>query len=218
MFIHMRAIDPDAKQAALLDAATELFAERTYAGTAVPLVAQRAGIALGTVYRFFPSKQALANSVYQRAKSALAASAIPNNAAVSVEDEFRGWWAGLLAFARDQPAALSFLETQDHEQYLDEKSRAVASALDRAAATFVRRAQTEGAMRAGAPEVIVAMVFGAFVGLHKLEEERGRTLTSQQHRLAADAAWALVAADRTPHPQPTRHRRSSRTQRSDRIS
>ena len=57
---------------AILDAALHLFTERTFAACPVPLVAERAGVATGTIYRYFPSKEALVNEVYRRWNKVLA--------------------------------------------------------------------------------------------------------------------------------------------------
>ncbi|WP_026870268.1 TetR/AcrR family transcriptional regulator [Inquilinus limosus] len=47
--------------AALLRAATAVFAERGYEATTMTEVAARAGAAIGSLYQFFPSKEALAD-------------------------------------------------------------------------------------------------------------------------------------------------------------
>ena len=52
----MKALD---KQQALIEAATRLFAEKGYAATNVQEIAQEAGVATGTFYLYFPSKEAL---------------------------------------------------------------------------------------------------------------------------------------------------------------
>ena len=44
----------------------ELFTERGFHGTAMPLVAERAGVAAGTIYRYFDSKEALVDAVFQK--------------------------------------------------------------------------------------------------------------------------------------------------------
>ena len=62
---------PTDKREAILDAALHLFTERTFAACPVPLVAERAGVATGTIYRYFPSKEALVNEVYRRWKGEL---------------------------------------------------------------------------------------------------------------------------------------------------
>ena len=46
-----------AKREAILRAALELFAERTFDGTPVPLIAERADVGAGTIYRYFASKE-----------------------------------------------------------------------------------------------------------------------------------------------------------------
>ena len=58
-----------AKQAAtrerILDAARQLLSEGGYAAVQVAVVAQRAGVATGTVYRYFPSKGELFAEVFR---------------------------------------------------------------------------------------------------------------------------------------------------------
>lgn len=55
----------DGQHAALVAAATELIAEGGYAACGVAAVASRAQVATGTVYRHFPSKNALAEEVFR---------------------------------------------------------------------------------------------------------------------------------------------------------
>src|ERR1035437_2808422 len=43
----------DDKREAILGAALELFAERGFHGTAVPQIADKAGVGAGTIYRYF---------------------------------------------------------------------------------------------------------------------------------------------------------------------
>src|SRR5687767_3057624 len=62
----------------VLDAALEMFAERGFHGATMPEIAARAGIATGTIYRHFASKEALVNQLYQQHKRALAAALLEN--------------------------------------------------------------------------------------------------------------------------------------------
>ena len=159
---------PPDKREAILDAALALFSERTFEGTAVPLIAERAGVAAGTIYRYFADKEDLVNAVYQRAKTGMRdaiLAEIPEGAAPRVA--FHHIWRGLWRFAATQPDSFGFLETHHHQPYLNDASHAIAGEIDAAVTAFVRGAQAAGAMRDAPPQMLVAIVFGAFVGLVK---------------------------------------------------
>jgi len=49
----------------ILQAALELFAERQYDGTTVPMIADKAQVGAGTIYRYFESKEVLVNELFQ---------------------------------------------------------------------------------------------------------------------------------------------------------
>src|SRR5712692_1439339 len=90
---------PADKREAILDAALELFAERTFEGTPVPLIAERAGVAAGTIYRYFDGKEALVNALYRRCKGDLRsvlAEAIASG--TTHEERFRLMWRGQWQF------------------------------------------------------------------------------------------------------------------------
>ncbi len=65
------ALSPQRRQgqervAALLEAAATVIAEKGYDGTTMAEVAARAGAQIGSLYRFFPSKDVLANALVER--------------------------------------------------------------------------------------------------------------------------------------------------------
>src|SRR5947209_7032213 len=57
-----RPVDPELwarRQEEILDAATELFARHGYSGTDTQVLADKLQVGKGTLYRYFPTKQAL---------------------------------------------------------------------------------------------------------------------------------------------------------------
>jgi len=52
--------------AELLDAGARLFADKGYDATTMTEIAQRAGASIGSLYQFFPSKEALAEALFSR--------------------------------------------------------------------------------------------------------------------------------------------------------
>jgi len=183
------------KREAILTAALELFNERSFNGTPMPLVAQRAGVGAGTIYRYFDSKEALGNAVFRACKTALQRQLVERwRAGLTPREAFRALWRGLWEFSRDNPAAFQFLETHNHASYLDAESIATSEAMFVSICDFVRHGQSAGALRDGDPAVLIAMAFGAFIGLVK-ESEAGRfALTESVVAAAEELAWKMLRA------------------------
>ena len=182
------------KRQAVLDAALELFNERTYGGTPMPMIAERAGVGAGTIYRYFPSKESLVNAVYRECKLSLQQYLIAAVGDASApRDQFRGLWRGLWQFSQERPMALRFLETHHHRSYLDRASRQVSDAAFTAITEVIRRAQAAGAIRCGKPEVLIALAFGAFVGLLKEADEGRFKADTPLLNQAEQAIWDMLA-------------------------
>jgi TetR/AcrR family transcriptional regulator, repressor of fatR-cypB operon len=177
----------------LLDAALEVFTEHTYAGAAVPMVAERAGIAVGTIYRHFPGKQALGNAVYQRWKRRLQERLTARPDEGTTREAYGHMWKVLRDFAAEHPAAFAFLEYQQHAGYLDPESVSLTERSTALAIGMVTRGQERREVRAGDPIVLVALAYGAFIGLSKAQWS-GAVVSEADFAAAEDAVWDLLRA------------------------
>jgi TetR/AcrR family transcriptional regulator, repressor of fatR-cypB operon len=177
---------------AVLEAALAAFTEHTYGGTRVAQVAERAGVAVGSIYRHFPSKEALGNAVYRQWKGRLleylTRDAPPDE---PVRETFGRMWRALLAFAVDHPEAFGFLECQQHEAYLDADSTALSGGVEAVGADLIKQGQRTGEIRAGDPTVLLALVYGAFVGICK-RHLAGPPLDAAELDAAEAAVWDLL--------------------------
>jgi TetR/AcrR family fatty acid metabolism transcriptional regulator len=95
-----------AKRERILDAAVLEIARRGYYGTTVATIASRAGVADGTIYLYFQSKEEILVSIFERAMGRFIAQAqeIVDDAAAGAEDKLRRVIAlhlGLLGADRD---------------------------------------------------------------------------------------------------------------------
>lgn len=183
------------KRRALLDAALALMGEHTFAGARVPDIARRARVAAGSLYRYFPSKEALGNALYRECAGAQAAFL---TRALEVEaaprQQFTRLWQALFEFARSQPEAATFLEAHHHGGYLDAESRRAAGRVEGLLRDFVERAQAEGALPPGDPELRVALLRGAFAGLVRARDAGTVTLDEARCHASRRAVWALLRA------------------------
>ncbi len=190
-----RHLDADAgdKREAILQAALELFSERGFHGTAVPLVAERAGVATGTIYRYFQDKEALVNALYRHWKThfgmLLARHFDPN---APTREQFHELWSHIVAFARENPAALLFLEAHHHAPYLDAESQALEASIRGPMTELLRSKSAQGVLKDVAPEVLLAIVLGAAVGVFKDAWQGRLKLTPEIVGQAEACCWDAI--------------------------
>ncbi len=104
----------------------------------------------------------------------------------------RSLWRGLWEFSRKNPQAFQFIELHHHHSYLDPESRKLADEVLHFVEAFIERFQTEGVFRDDPPVMLIALAYGAFVGLHKAEAE-GRLVLDESTIARSEAAlWDLL--------------------------
>ena len=81
---------PDQRRREILAAATDLFARRGYDVTTVQAIAAKAGVAAGTVYLYFPSKEAILDALREDFEAGLLDRVAEIAAAVLAEEDASG--------------------------------------------------------------------------------------------------------------------------------
>lgn len=156
----------EGKRDRILDAALSLFAERGFHGTPVPLVAEKAGVGAGTIYRYFASKEALVNALYQRWKMAFIDCV---SADFPIDKTTRAQWSHVfrraVEFAQKNPQAFDFLELHHHAPYLDDASRALEHRVITLASSILGAARIMKATRDEDPALLISLVWGGLIQL-----------------------------------------------------
>ncbi len=179
------------KREDILDAALGLFAERGFHGTAIPDIAAAAGIATGTIYRHFASKESLVNALYRRAKQALL-DAIGKPAAGDLRGLFHELWWRLVGFARAEPLAFAFLELHHHGSYLDPDSRALELQILAPIAAILEAGRSRGVTKPMPPHALIITVWGAFVSLVKHARLGYYPLTDDLCAQVEETCWDAI--------------------------
>lgn len=189
-----RSVKSD-KREAILDAALDLFVERGFFGTAVPEIADKAGVGAGTIYRYFESKEALVNAIYRQQKQRFGGVVLadfPANS--STRDLFRTMWMRMAKFATENPKAFIFMELHHHQRYLDDQSRALEQRMLDLFTGVVVAAQARRELKQGPPRLLMGIVMGAFVGVIRSCVEVEQSLEHADWELAEQVLWEAVRA------------------------
>lgn len=183
------------KREQIIQAALRVFAEHGLHGTPVPPIAAEAGVGVGTLYRYFDSKEALINAVFRDSKRRLQERLVNGLDLMHPSRSlFNSLWARLTAFAREEPDAFRFLEMQDHHSYLDPESRHQEQALLIPLGIMVVIGQRTGLLsNTMKPDLAIALFWGAFVGIFKAERLGYLTLDDDDLERARDACWFAIA-------------------------
>jgi len=137
----------------LARAALELFTTRGFHATTTPLIAARAGVAEGTIYRHFPSKDDLLNEVFRAAVRALAEPAKSADPAWPCRrrlDHIVDRW---MATATREPALVRLVFSTTFTDMLDERSRGALRDLRGLIEQTIAAGKATGAVRRGAAEL-----------------------------------------------------------------
>ena len=183
------------KAEAILGAALQLFVERGFHGTSVPSVAERAGVAAGTIYHYFASKEALVNVLYKRWKGAIGAQVFDSfPAEAPMREQFRAVWGRMAEFAIAHPKELSFLEFHHHASYLDAESVATERQVFDFGVKVVEMAQALQALKPIPAPLLLEFANGAFLGVFRAGLAGRAPLTKETFMLAEQCAWEAVRA------------------------
>ena len=140
----MRA-DAQRNYARLLDAARAAFVERGADDVSLEEIARRAGVGIGTLYRHFPTRQALLEAVYRDQVDTLSARAEELLRTESPEEALAEWMRALLEFSstkRSMTSALLATLGTDSELL-----SACVTVIRTAAESLLARAQQAGVVR-----------------------------------------------------------------------
>jgi AcrR family transcriptional regulator len=158
----------------LLSAALAAFAEHGADDASLEEIARRAGVGIGTLYRHFPTRQALLEAVYRDQVEALRARADELRESDSPADALAAWLRALVAFSSTKHSlTTALLETLDKDSDL---LSACSTVICGAADTLLARAQQAGVVRADADaRDLIRLVHAVNLATQRAPTDPGQT-------------------------------------------
>ena len=201
--------DAVATRKRLIRAALELFTSRGYHATTTPAIAARAGVAEGTIYRHYASKEALLNEVYREAQrwATRVVREDEGEKGVRAPERLRRIARRLVTTAHDDPSLVRMLLHPRDDVELDDLSRSAVRECQEVLVQVVAAGKQERTVRTGSAELwaSVWLALVAFVTERVAAREWAPDHANVEQALGAawDAiAWRSPEAAAPPAPSP----------------
>jgi AcrR family transcriptional regulator len=161
----MREPAPD-KQEAILATALTLFTERGFSGTPTSLISKEAGVATGTLFFYFKTKEDLIDTLYRRVKSE-AAQAMRQGLAKekTPSAKLRRLGHNAVAWGIENPQKRKFMEQFAHSPFVSTSAQEEGMSRFLFLKDLVQDGIREGEIRDADPTLLFCMMASAFTGL-----------------------------------------------------
>ena len=161
----MREASPD-KQGVILETALRLFTERGFAGTPTSLISKEAGVATGTLFFYFKTKEDLIDTLYRRVKSE-AAKAMGRglDSEKTAKDKFRRLGKNAAGWGIKNPAKLKFMEQFAHSPFVSTSAHEEGMSHFFFLEQLVRQGIQDGEIRNVEPSGLFCLMASALSGM-----------------------------------------------------
>ena len=183
------------KREAVMQAALELVGENGFHGSPMALIAERAGVAAGTIYRFFDGKDALIKEIYASLEVQIMAAVTQDYpTGLPVRERFLHTGRQLVRYFLDSPLHFRFLEQFQNSPY------GVASRRDKLFGRKKKNIIVELFEEAGSQQltkdlplpILFALTFGPLVDICRDHILKFITLNEALIEQTVEACWDAV--------------------------
>lgn len=182
------------KREAILAAALRLIARLGLHNTPMSAVAREAGVAAGTLYLYFPSKEAMINALYldvleDRDRSMRGE---PAGETATGRDGLWSFWHGLARWHLDRPDASNFIQQCKASAILTDETREVERRKHGEGLASFEQAVAAGLLRDVSLHVFWALAVGPITQLAQMSDARELEITEDVIRATFDGVCRSV--------------------------
>jgi AcrR family transcriptional regulator len=183
----------DEKRRQILDAALALITENGFHGAGMAALAKLAGVPVGTMYRYFPSKEALIHDLYREIKQQMHRQMLRDfDPAQPIRERFFALWENLFDYYLANPQSFSFLEQYGSSPFLRDLKSSLRAATPQALRDFFEEGYRGQILKPLPPELLYALLNGPIVALCNTIRNAAAPLSPERRREVMLACWDAV--------------------------
>jgi AcrR family transcriptional regulator len=165
--------DKTDKRAALIEAALELFAENGFHGAPTSMIAERAGVGVGTIYRYFKGKDELIRELFRELHTRaheLVSTDLPEDE--PIRETLILVLTRILRFFLESPKEFKFMEQYYFSPYSTNDPECNRPEEDEIVKRLLSRGKRQGIFKDAPLPVLESIAFGPIVSLAKEHSNR----------------------------------------------
>lgn len=182
------------KRTLILESTLELLTENGFHGTPISIIAERAGVGAGTIYRYFQNKEELINELFTEIKRRVIKAMLEDyREEGTYKERFKHLWRNLIKYCISNPMEFHFVEQYRYAPFMKNSTREETYIILAPIMQFFIESKRAGAMKDLPLFTIIALLYGPIVSLSKLHIDSNQTLTEEKIDQASEACWDSVA-------------------------
>ncbi len=185
---------PDKRERIIAAASTLIVKNGLHCSMAA--IAEEAGVATGSLYNYFDSKEALVLGVYSRMASQMSERlSVPPDPAKSPAERMRAYIAEYVAFIWEDPQRARLFDYLENNPLITlEDAKTIFGAFVDYAIDMIVEGQASGDFREGSPTMMASFVRGAIRNTLKRRRLFPGPLAESERQLVIDMCWDAMAA------------------------
>jgi AcrR family transcriptional regulator len=181
------------KQQLIFQATLKLIMAHGFHATPMSLIAKEAGVAAGTIYLYFKSKEILLNQLYLNEKhkySKAVLTGFPND--LAIRSSFELMWNNSLDYQIKNTDSFRFIEQFKISPFLEKVTAEEGQLFFKSANKLIKRAKTEAVIKDIPNNLIVTLFFAPISELVKQNLHYKTKISKTVRELTVQGCWDAI--------------------------
>jgi len=181
------------KREQLLETTLELITELGFHATPMALIIDKSGVAAGTIYYYFKSKEELIDTLYSELKKEMGfalSEGIENESNYKLK--FRLLWNNLFTFFINNPKKFEFLQQYSHSPLIKKEIKELNQIHYRVAIDYLNAGVKLGIIREMSIDLLLNLVFGNISTLVRMQLSEEIILNDELLESAIQSSWDSI--------------------------
>jgi len=186
------------KKLAVMNATLLLVSDHGLEGVSTALISKEANVGMGTLYRYFESKEQLLKAVFERLREQMLKVVMEGIGRLdaSIFQQFEGIIKSLIAYYAEHRLEFKFLQKYSDSSYMQDAYLDESAILLAPISHILSSGGEEFKFRDLPAEMLFAMIYGPLISILQLSHLNKINLTEERQDILIRSIWSSITENR----------------------